>query len=212
MLLDIHTHRLPKVPSETLLSCSMWNMPLPTHTVYLSAGIHPWYISEADYISQIEWVKQMIAHDTRTLAIGEAGLDKRCQTSFELQQKVFLELISLAESYQFPLIIHAVKSYNELISLKKEYNPHSAWIIHGFRGKRELAQSLVGQGFYLSFGARYNPEALQGIPANRILIETDEANLPVQTLYRQAARLLHTTSEELTATVQQTINRLFFSR
>lgn len=212
MLLDIHTHHLPENPSEALLSCSMWNMPIPAHTVCLSAGIHPWHVSEADCISQMEWVEQMIAHDTRTLAIGEAGLDKLCHTPFDLQQKVFRHLIALARQYRLPLIIHAVKSYNELISLKKEFNPHNAWIIHGFRGKRELAQSLIGQGFYLSFGSRYNPEALQSTPANRILIETDEANLPVQTLYRQTAALLHTTPEELTATVQQTINRLFFSR
>lgn len=212
MLLDIHTHHLPAIPSEALLSCSMWNVPIPTHTFYLSAGIHPWHVSEANYNSQLEWVQDMAAQDPRILAIGESGLDKQCQTPFELQQKVFRQLIPLAEQYRLPLIIHAVKSYNELISLKKEFNPRNAWIIHGFRGKKELAQSLIGQGFYLSFGARYNPEALKSIPTDRILIETDEATLPVQTLYRQAASLLRLPEEQLTDTIQETINRLFFSR
>ena len=30
-------------------------------------------------------------------------------------------------------------------------------IIHGFRGKPELARQLTAAGFFLSLGARYNP-------------------------------------------------------
>lgn len=212
MLLDIHTHQLPSSASSAILSCSMWNMPLPAETVFLSAGIHPWNVSEADYKKQLEWVHAMAATDTRTIAIGEAGLDKLCQTPFELQLKVFREIIPIAEQYRLPLILHAVKSTNELIALKKEFAPYSAWIIHGFRGKKELAQSLVRQGFYLSFGTRYNREALQGTPIDRILIETDEDTQPIYNLYQEAASLLHTTEEEFKDRVQATINYLFFNR
>ena len=154
----------------------------------------------------------MARNDIRTLAIGEAGLDKLCPTPFELQLKVFQEVIRIAEKSQRPLIIHSVRTSNELIALKKEFNPIQPWIIHGFRGKKELAQSLIRQGFYLSFGAKYNTEALQCTPTDRILIETDEENLPVQVLYSQAASILHTTEKSLTNTIQETINRLFFSR
>lgn len=212
MLLDIHTHRLPSSASSAILSCSMWNTPIPNETVFLSAGIHPWYVSEADYKDQLEWVRTMAATDIRTIAIGEAGLDKLCQTPFELQLNVFREIISIAEHYRLPLILHAVKTTNELIAFKKEYCPHNAWIIHGFRGKRELAQSLVRQGFYLSFGSKYNHEALQSIPNDRILIETDEDEQSVHSLYQEAASLLHTAEEELKDRVQTTINQLFFSR
>lgn len=212
MLLDIHTHQLPSCPATALLSCSMWNIPVPDETVFLSAGIHPWYVSDTDYPKQLEWVQTMAETDTRTIAIGEAGLDKLCQTPFDLQIKVFRAIIRIAEQYRMPLILHAVRTTNELIALKKEFQPQSAWIIHGFRGKKELAQSLVRQGFYLSFGSHYQPEALQSIPTDRILIETDEAQCAVPSLYRQAASLLHIAEEEFTATVQTTINRLFFSR
>ncbi len=212
MLLDIHTHQLPSSAPSAILSCSMWNTPIPNETVFLSAGIHPWYVSEADYKDQLEWVRTMAATDIRTIAIGEAGLDKLCQTPFELQLNVFREIIPIAEHYRLPLILHAVKSTNELIALKKEFAPYSAWIIHGFRGKKELAQSLVRQGFYLSFGSKYNREALQSIPNDRILIETDEDEQSVHSLYQEAASLLHTTEEELKDRVQTTINQLFFSR
>lgn len=212
MLLDIHTHRLPSSASSAILSCSMWNTPLLAETVFLSASIHPWHVSEADYKDQLEWIRTMATTDTRTIAIGEAGLDKLCQTPFELQLKVFREIIPIAEHYRLPLILHAVKSTNELIALKKEFSPHNAWIIHGFRGKKELAQSLVRQGFYLSFGARYNREALQSIPIDCILIETDEDTQPVHNLYQEAASLLHTTEEELKDRIQTTINYLFFNR
>ena len=88
MLLDIHTHRLPADASAALLSCCMRDVPLPEGARFISAGIHPWYLTREDYPRQLEWVVSML-NDRRVIALGEAGLDKRCDTPFDLQVEAF---------------------------------------------------------------------------------------------------------------------------
>lgn len=211
MLLDVHTHRLPDDASTALLSCSLRNVPLPKEARFLSVGIHPWYITREDYGSQMEWVERML-DDRRVIALGEAGLDKRCATPFDLQLVAFRYVAQLADKRGLPLLIHAVKATEELFAVKKEMCPRNAWIIHGFRGKKELAESLLGQGFYLSFGEKYQPEALRITPEDRLLLETDEATADIADVYERAARERKRGLEELTAKVQETINRLFFNQ
>ncbi len=79
------------------------------------------------------------------IALGEAGLDKRCDTPFDLQVEAFQAIALLASRHRLPLLIHAVKSSEKLIALKKRMKPENAWIIHGFRGKKELLKVLSGR-------------------------------------------------------------------
>ena len=77
------------------------------------------------------------------------------------------------------------------------------WIIHGFRGKKQLAEQLLGAGLYLSFGVRYNPEALHSAwAAGRLLLETDESPVLIHTLYRQVAEELQITDVLLGQTIE----------
>ena len=146
MLLDIHTHRLPADASAALLSCCMRDVPLPEGARFISAGIHPWYLTREDYPRQLEWVVSML-NDRRVIALGEAGLDKRCDTPFDLQVEAFQAIALLASRHRLPLLIHTVKSSEELIALKKRMKPENAWIIHGFRLKgRDLSRRVFIPG------------------------------------------------------------------
>ena len=156
-----------------------------SRAVWISAGIHPWFLSDNDMEAQIKWLESVLSSDRRVLAVGEAGLDKLCQTPFDIQQKAFNAAIRLSEKHRLPLIIHTVRCFNELIALKKEVCPSQPWIIHGFRGKKELAGSLVRQGFYLSLGEKFNPETLRTIPPERLLAETDESHEDISALVRK---------------------------
>ena len=84
MLLDIHTHRLPADASAALLSCCMRDVPLPEGARFISAGIHPWYLTREDYPRQLEWVVSML-NDRRVIALGEAGIVNHTLTSFKGQ-------------------------------------------------------------------------------------------------------------------------------
>lgn len=80
----------------------------------------------------------------------------------------------LSETLRKPLILHIVKSFPEIIALRKQWKPTQPWIIHGFRGKPQLARELLAHGFHLSYGKKYNPSSLAITHASRLLRETDE--------------------------------------
>lgn len=212
MYFDIHTHHLSACPSEAIYNADSNYMPTPDEAIYISVGIHPWHLTDEDYPVRLQWAESMLQDDKRIIALGEAGLDKCCDTPFALQEEAFRKVISLSEQYCLPLIIHAVKAYNELIALKKEVHPSQPWIIHGFRGKKELAQSLVNQGFYLSFGEHYHADALRYMPAETFLLETDESLASIRSLYGRAAEIRGISPESLAREVSQTVNSLFFNR
>lgn len=212
MYFDIHTHHLSACPSEAIYNADSKYMPTPDEAIYISVGIHPWHLTDEDYPVRLQWVESMLQDDKRIIALGEAGLDKCCDAPFALQEEAFRKVISLSEHYCRPLIIHAVKAYNELIALKKEVHPSQPWIIHGFRGKKELAQSLVNQGFYLSFGEHYHADALREMPEGSFLFETDESLVPISSLYGRAAEIRGISPESLAREVSRTVNSLFFNR
>lgn len=143
---SIHTHHPPTSPDEkAIISIDIRNLHLLEPSFYYSAGIHPWYASE-DLFNTL----QTIAIQSNIVAIGEAGLDKLTHTPWELQKKLFLDQIDLAENLKKPLIIHCVKAWPELIAIHKTSRPSVPWIIHGFRGKRRTGTSTYTIGI-LSF-------------------------------------------------------------
>lgn len=215
LFIDIHTHHLPSDTQTTaILNCSMTEYASTRckQSPFISISLHPWYLSTDNLHVQTEWMTQVLLSDKRIVALGEAGLDKMCPTPFQLQQTAFQAVIRLSEEHHLPLIIHSVKSTGELIALKKKYHPRQPWIIHGFRGKKELAEELIRHEFYLSFGKKYQKEALSAVPSNRLLLESDEATIDFPTFCAQVATLRETSTNELLTTIKENANLLFFNR
>lgn len=209
MLKDIHTHRLTdSAPEEVLLSCPVLKKEIPAEAVYLSAEIHPWYLTAENLSCQIERMENMLS-DSRVLALGEVGLDKLTECPYPIQIKAFEEIVSISEAYGKPLIIHCVKSVDELIAIRKKMRPALPWIMHGFRGKPQQADSLLRHGFYLSFGEHYNSQVMKEIPIERLFLETDESNAPIDELYNRAAAIRHISAEELKLAVGHNVNNVF---
>lgn len=145
----------------------------------------------------------------QVLAVGEAGLDKLADTPLNVQMEIFRYQARLAEEINKPLIIHLVKAVDELLKLKSEIHPVNPWIIHGFRGKATLAEEYIRHGFYLSFGEKYQEEALRTVPPERLFLETDESTLPVDTLYERVAEVRRVSVEELLNTLRKNIDETF---
>ena len=141
-------------------------------------------------------------------AIGEAGLDKFVSTSLSLQRELFVRQAELAAAHRLPVIVHCVKAWDELLSARKDIPAAAVCIIHGFRGKPQLAESLLGKGFYLSFGFRFHPQSLTLCPSDRLFFESDEDPRPVDTLYRTAAELRSCTPEELSTQCWENLVRI----
>lgn len=214
MLLDIHSHQLTGHPENVLLNCCMQDRHTPEfqRARYLSVSLHPWYLTWENLSGQLEWMTEMLATDPRVTAIGEAGLDTCCPVPYELQRNAFLEAVRLSEQHHLPLILHVVRTSNDIIALRHETAARQPWIIHGFRGKKELAANYLRHGLYLSFGEKFQPQALVSIPSERLLLETDTSKTPLEELAEKVALLRGISREELLHEIGENTNVLFFSR
>ena len=212
MIIDIHAHFTPeKLDGRAIISLSIGDddflsSPLLKEgsTIPLSIGLHPWHIDEGRTAQScsnlIPWLSL-----PQVVAVGEAGIDRLRGGNIELQMEVFETQARLAAEAKKPLIIHCVKAFDEVIRLHKTRFPHEPWIIHGFRGKPEQARQLLREGFFLSFGEHYNDKALCLCPPDRLMMESDESNLSIDTLYARAAILRGMEAEELKEQVNRNI-------
>ncbi|MBU3839064.1 MAG: TatD family hydrolase [Candidatus Phocaeicola faecigallinarum] len=180
--------------------------------IHISIGIHPWYVTADDIEEQTEWIKQTAINDKRVIAIGECGTDKLCNTDMNLQYEAFCNCITLSEELKLPLIIHSVKTSNEIIRLRKSIKPKQAWIIHGFRGKPEQALQYINNGLYLSFGKLYNTESIKITPHDRLLFETDEHSGNIIEIITNAAKTLDIPTDKIQNIASENAKRLFFNR
>ena len=173
-MIDIHTHN-PEPDADRILCLDPTDGPVDVACLQrpFSAGIHPWHAHIATDEAFAELGR--LATSPACVAIGEAGFDRNAQASVDEQEKVLLPQILLAKELHKPLILHLVGQSARLIDLHKAYAPDEPWIVHGFRGKPELARQLLAEGFYLSFGAKFNPETLATVPDDRLLLETDDS-------------------------------------
>lgn len=198
MITDSHSHRVFTDGALTLYNLRLNDEPLTLPhgpELFFSVGIHPWDAHRF----QTQWIDQISILLTfqQVLAVGECGLDNKIETSIEEQTVVFERQIDLSEYHNKPLIIHCVGCFNEIIALKKERKPKQAWIIHGFRGKPQLAEQLLQAGFYLSYGEYFNADSVAVTPIDRLLVESDESTKPLSEIYSAIAQARNCRVEEL---------------
>lgn len=198
--IDTHTHNPFK---EDILAIKNLNisevdeLDLSNKFQYYSIGIHPWEVHETNP-NALEKLEFWAANDA-VKAIGECGLDKNSKAGFKEQSYHFERQVLLSEKYQKPMIIHCVACFNEIISLRKKLKPTQDWIIHGFRGKPQLAKQLISKGFSLSFGEKYNSMSVEITPIESLCIETDTSSVDIMTLYKEIASIKSCLPKELNA-------------
>ncbi|NLR90273.1 TatD family hydrolase [Flammeovirga agarivorans] len=197
---------------------SVWNQFIQHSLVtdssqLISSGIHPWHINEID----VEWCLRQLEIDIDKIdAIGESGLDRVITIPFELQKEIFLEHIKLSEKYNKPLIIHAVRTYPDIIQLRKQEKCQQPWIVHGFTGNLQSGLQLIKNGCYLSFGKmlmnghKKTVETLKCIDPKYALFETDDdKNLTIEELYTKGAEILTIEKEQLRIEKMEIAKELF---
>ena len=156
---DIHTHDLNA--TRAIISTGPGFPPVAGR--FYSVGIHPWEPSgeiDADWLMTI---RRRVAEPC-VVAVGETGLDKLKGAPLERQMEIMRGHIAVSEESGKPLILHVVKAFPEIIALKNEIKPSQPWIIHGFRGKPQLAGELVRHGFYISLGEHFNQDVPAVVP------------------------------------------------
>lgn len=195
--LNFHTHQVHPDPEETPVICRTPSPhPFQTADEWYTIGIHPWSAGQTDTDQALTEIKQHARHP-HCVGIGEIGLDYCTSISHTLQKDIFIRQIEIAEQLNVPIVIHCVKAWADLLEIHKRLQISIPCIIHGFRGKPELASQLIKKNFYLSFGTRFNTESLRKCPDNRMFFETDEDGQPIRLLYQKAAEIRMCSTEYL---------------
>ena len=103
-------------------------------------------------------------------------------------------------------------AWEEIIREKKSLRPSVPWIIHGFQGKGELARQLLREGFRLSFGLHSQLSALREAWPDALLLETDEAEVGIEVIYRETSAALGVSLDELARKVEENVSLCLLSQ
>ncbi len=142
--------------------------------LFASLGFHP---TEGTRLE--ETIRLIKANASRLVAIGEVGMDFHWETrpgKRELQKKTLGKFISLGKELKKPLVLHTWDAEEEVFDLVK--NSTIPPIFHCFTGRKDLAEEIVGKGFYVSLStnllfSKSLQRAAKSLPQESILLETD---------------------------------------
>ena len=212
--IDIHTHRIKLCDNLIQIVNLDLERPCPEQGYY-SYGIHPWALDNADF--QVDEALNKLKENLQqpqVIALGEAGLDK-FHADIEQQIRLFERQIVLSENMKKPMILHDVKSHNEIVALRKKHKAKQPWIVHGFNGTAQDAAQLTRQGIFLSVGeSLLHPDRkiynlLKTIDIDYVFFETDMAEIGIEKVYETAAKLLETDVSELKTKIFSNFARIF---
>ena len=213
--LDIHSHNMQDTDNIVRIVALEHADDVPS-SGFFSIAIHPWAFSSDDFhfrdcMNELE----QKASFPNVIAIGESGIDRCRKLTLPQQTESFIEHIGLSESLHKPLIIHSVRSTNDILFLHKRFRPSQPWIIHGFNGKKDEILQLVSHGIFLSVGALIlNTESsvrhnISFIPPEQMFLETDTSDIPISDIYSEVFRLTSFSITFLQETVLSNFNRCF---
>lgn len=200
---NIHSHYSAKKENETaIISFSITDAAQINDDIErFSIGLHPWFINDDTLEDDLPKIANL-AKRPNCAAIGECGLDRLKGPDLTIQKKVFSRQLEIANSAKKPVVIHCVRAFPELLGVKKELKATTPWIIHGFNSNLETAMQLLKHDVFISFGVSlFESEKLRkvikAVPINRLFLETDESEIPIENLYQLAAELKKISLAEL---------------
>jgi len=124
-----------------------------------------------------------LAQNKKVVAIGEIGLDyyyrpktkTRLEEFKQLQKKVFIQQLELAEELNLPVIVHCRLAFDDIYEILKTRKLRG--VIHCFTGDWQLAQRFINLGFYIGINGIVDKldltEVIKNCPLDKILTETD---------------------------------------
>ncbi len=140
MASDFHTH------NRNTAVRSLLSSPAPISGQFTSLEIHPWYLPANFDIQNLPSVDIL----NKCSALGEIGLDKIRGPEMSIQQQYFHSLLALAADCRKPVVIHCVRTYQELFETLKKF-PQIRVMLHGFNSSAEMLDELWQRKITVSF-------------------------------------------------------------
>ena len=113
--------------------------------LYYCLGIHPWYVAE--HTADDLYALQGLLEDRpgHCVALGECGLD-RLHGDMRDQYALFEGQVDIAALLHLPLVIHSVKTHDEVYEVLRRKRFSGRVLVHGFSGSYEQATKLIDLG------------------------------------------------------------------
>jgi TatD DNase family protein len=168
-----------------------------------SYGLHPWDVGNATPGWQDELQQALAQHrDTSgSVAVGEIGLDRWIldrarpddprlaglrRASLTEQIEAFKWQLELAAARNLPVSIHCLDAWGALMDvLRRSRRPDRGFLLHAYGGSADLAREFIGLGAFFSFNGSFlgprhaaKQAVFAGLPADRLLVETDAPATP----------------------------------
>ncbi len=152
--------------------------------IYGAVGVHP---GEAAELTDegLAHLRRLCGHE-KVVAVGEIGLDYHyTEPEAAIQKEWFERQMELAREVKLPVIIHSREAAKDTLDMMQALHAGEiGGVVHCFSYTKEMAREYLNMDFYFGIGgvitfknAKKLKEAVQYIPMDKILLETDSPYL-----------------------------------
>ena len=198
--------------------------------MYGSMGVHPGETGELNE-EKFLWLREQCAVD-KVVAVGEIGLDYHWKEPEVSVQKLWFERqMELAREVNLPVIIHSREAARDTLDIMQALHAGEiGGVIHCFSYTKEIAREYLQMDYYFGIGgvitfqnAKKLKEAVEYIPMDRILLETDSpylapephrgkrnSSLNLPYIAQEIAAIKGISYEDVVRITEENAERLFF--
>lgn len=198
--------------------------------IYGAMGVHPTETGELNE-ENFAWLREQCAVD-KVVAVGEIGLDYHWkEPEVHIQKLWFERQMELAREVKLPVIIHSRDAAKDTLEMMRALHAEEiGGVIHCYSYTKEMAREYLQMGYYFGIGgvitfpnAKKLKEAVEYIPMDRILLETDSpylapepnrgkrnSSLNLPYVAREIAAIKGISYEEVVRITEENAERLFF--
>jgi TatD DNase family protein len=147
--------------------------------VFATAGVHPHH--SAELTTEALPALEAAARDPAVVAVGECGLDYfRDFSPRDLQRRAFGWQLEIAARTGKPVFLHQRDAHDDFLAILREHRV-ARGVAHCFTAGEKERDAYLALGLHIGITGWINDErrglhlreVVKGIPADRLLIETD---------------------------------------
>src|SRR3954464_15847177 len=165
-------------------------------TLHATAGVHPHHATELT--DALAHELEELAHRTEVVAVGECGLDYfRDFSPRDVQRAAFARQLEIAARVGKPVFLHQRDAHDDFVAILREHASAltAGGVAHCFTGQANELDDYLGMGLHIGItgwicderrGAHLLP-LMRGIPADKLMIETDGPYLLPRDLHPKPA-------------------------